>query len=51
MLARWEAFGGASVLDHVERATVEEALLYLGVVVLWLTGVAAVIVRKLRAVA
>lgn len=51
MLARWEAIGGPSMLEHVERATFEEALLYVGVIALWLGGVAVLIVRKLRAAA
>ena len=48
MLARWEHHLSTGVLEHVERATPEEAVLYLGVVGLWLLGVAAVIARKLR---
>lgn len=48
-----EATGGAfpipAAADRVATGTAEEALAYLAVVVLWLAGVAAAVVRKLRA--
>jgi hypothetical protein len=37
-----------SAADHVQAASGTETWLYLGAVVLWLIGVVAVIVRKLR---
>ncbi len=49
MIARWETFAEQTALEHVERATPEEAAAYLAVLLLWMTGVVALIVRKLRA--
>ena len=34
--------------DHVPGATGEDALMYLAAIALWLIGVVAVVVRKLR---
>ena len=35
--------------DHVPAATADEALVYIAAVALWLIGVVAIVVRKLRA--
>ncbi len=48
MLARWTDLTSTPALEHVERATPEEAVVYLSLVGLWLLGVAAFIARKLR---
>jgi hypothetical protein len=39
----------ASFLDHVELATAGEAAWYVAAVLLWLSGVTLLVVRKLRA--
>lgn len=49
MFARWEILPERAVLEHVEPTTPDEAVVYLGVVALWMLGVIALIVRKLRA--
>ncbi len=49
MVARWDLLPERAVLENLERATPEEAIVYLGVVVLWMLGVIALIVRKMRA--
>jgi hypothetical protein len=38
----------ASLIDHVELATASEAAGYLAVVILWLSAVTLLVVRKLR---
>jgi len=38
----------AALLDHVELATPSEAAGYVGAVVLWLSGVAVLVLRKVR---
>jgi hypothetical protein len=35
--------------DHVAAATDEAALMYLGAVAMWLAGVLAIVIHKLRA--
>jgi len=38
----------AALLDHVELATPSVAAAYVGAVVLWLSGVTVLVLRKLR---